>query len=69
MGAAREAGIPSVLTEPQLAATAAEALAEELGVGITLADPLGGTGVEGRDSYFAMMRFNARAFREALGAP
>ena len=32
-------------------------------------DHLGGAGVEGRDGYFAMMRFNARAFREALGAP
>lgn len=67
--AARAAGLASVLAEPQLAATAARALAAELGVGVTVVDPLGGPGLDGRESYFEMMRFNARAFREALGGP
>ncbi len=64
---AREAGIPSVLAEPQLASTAAEALAAELGAGVTVVDPLGGPGLDERDGYLALMRFNARAFREGLG--
>lgn len=64
---ARDAGIPSVLTEPQLAATAARALADELGAGVVVVDPLGGPGLEGRDGYLELMRFNARAFREGLG--
>lgn len=65
--AARAAGVASVLAEPQLASTAAEALAGELGVEVRVVDPLGGPGLDGRESYFAMMRFNARAFRDALG--
>jgi ABC-type Zn uptake system ZnuABC Zn-binding protein ZnuA len=64
---ARAAGVTTILTEPQLASTAAEALAAELGVEVRVVDPLGGPGVEGREDYFEMMRFNARAFREALG--
>ena len=69
VGAARAAGITTVLSEPQLAETAAEALAAELGGDVTLVDPLGGPGLDGRESYFEMMRFNARAFRRALGGP
>jgi zinc transport system substrate-binding protein len=66
---AREAGVTTILAEPQLASTAAEALADELDVEVRVVDPLGGPGVEGREDYFQMMRFNARAFREALGGP
>jgi zinc transport system substrate-binding protein len=65
--AARGAHLTAVLTEPQLAATAAQALAEELGAEIVVVDPLGGSGLDGREGYLDMMRFNARSFARALG--
>lgn len=66
---ARRAGIHTILAEPQIAETAAEAVAQELGARVVIVDPLGGPNAEGRDSYFAMMRTNARTFARALGAP
>jgi zinc transport system substrate-binding protein len=65
---ARRAGVTTILAEPQLAETAAEAVAKELGVKVLVVDPLGGPNVQGRSSYFAMMRANARTFALALGA-
>lgn len=67
--AARAEGTTAVLSEPQLAETAALALAGEIDAGVVVVDPLGGAGVEGRESYFDLMRFNARAFARALGTP
>lgn len=64
--AARRAGISSVLTEPQMAETAAQALADEVGARVVVVDPLGGPGLPGRGSYLDLMRFNAQAFAEAL---
>jgi zinc transport system substrate-binding protein len=66
---ARSEGLTAVLSEPQLAGTAALALADELGAVVVVVDPLGGAMLEGRDGYLQMMRFNARAFRRALGGP
>lgn len=66
---ARSSGVTAVLAEPQLAETAAAALAGELHVGVIVVDPLGGPGLPGRESYTEMMRTNARAFARALGAP
>jgi ABC-type Zn2+ transport system substrate-binding protein/surface adhesin len=57
------------LSEPQLAGTAARALADELGADIVLVDPLGGPGLPGRTRYLEMMRFNALSFSRALGQP
>jgi len=65
----RAAGLRVVLAEPQLASGAAEALAQELAAEIRVVDPLGGPGLEGRESYLSMMRFNARSFRTALTPP
>jgi len=67
--AARATGLGAVLTEPQLAETAARALADEVGAEVVLVDPLGGPGLPGREGYFDLMRFNARAFARALGNP
>jgi zinc transport system substrate-binding protein len=67
--AARATGLRAVLTEPQLAETAARALADEVGAEIVLVDPLGGPGLPDREGYFQLMRFNARAFARALGNP
>jgi zinc transport system substrate-binding protein len=66
--AARAAGVDAVLTEPQMAETAARALAGELAVDVVVVDPLGGPGIEGREGYLDLMRYDARAFARALGA-
>jgi zinc transport system substrate-binding protein len=67
LGRARAAGVRVVFTEPQLGETGARAFAEQLGAAVELLDPLGGPGLEGRDGYFAMMRFNTEALARALG--
>lgn len=68
LDAARGQGLDAVLSEPQLSASAARALAAEVGARVILVDPLGGPGMDGRESYLELMRFNARAFADALGA-
>jgi zinc transport system substrate-binding protein len=65
---ARGRGIGAVIAEPQLGRAGVEAVAGELDVAVEVADPVGGEGLEGRGDYFALMRFNARAFARALGA-
>lgn len=65
---ARAAGLDAVLAEPQLAGSVAVALAEELGARVVVVDPLGGPELPGRRRYLDMMRFNAGAFADALGA-
>jgi len=66
--AAREARLTAVLAEPQLAETAARALASELGARVVTVDPLGGPDLTDRSDYMSLMRYNARAFAQALGA-
>ncbi|GIX49034.1 MAG: periplasmic divalent manganese/zinc-binding lipoprotein [Candidatus Tectimicrobiota bacterium] len=53
-----------VFVEPQLVVTPLQALARDAGLELRLLDPLGG--VAGRDSYLAMMRFNAEQIAAAL---
>lgn len=65
---ARASGVTAVLAEPQLAATAASALAGELHADVIVVDPLGGPGLPGREDYTEMMRTDGRAFARALGA-
>jgi ABC-type Zn uptake system ZnuABC Zn-binding protein ZnuA len=57
----RREGVKAVVIEPQLATTAAHALARETGARVAMLDPTGGPGVPGRDSYFALMRYNLTA--------
>ncbi len=64
---ARRHGVPCVFVEPHLGETAARALAVELAIPTCFLDPLGGPGLEGRDSYLALLRFNTRRFLEGLG--
>jgi zinc transport system substrate-binding protein len=66
---ARASGVSAVLAEPQLAETAAAALAGELDAKVIVVDPLGGPGLPGRESYTELMRTDGRAFARALGAP
>jgi zinc transport system substrate-binding protein len=65
---ARARGGAAVIAEPQLGRAGVDALARELGVRVEVADPVGGEGLEGRDDYLSLMRYNARAFARALGA-
>lgn len=66
--AARGRGGAAVIAEPQLGRAGVDALARELGVPVEVADPVGGEGLDGRDDYLSLMRYNARAFARALGA-
>ncbi|MDX1675419.1 MAG: metal ABC transporter substrate-binding protein [Longimicrobiales bacterium] len=63
----RTAGVRAVIAEPQLGRAGVDALADELGVPVVIADAVGGAGLEGREDYLSLMRFNARAFARALG--
>jgi ABC-type Zn uptake system ZnuABC Zn-binding protein ZnuA len=64
--AARDRGVRAVFVEPQLGPAGARTVAAELGVEAFLLDPEGGAGQEGRESYLALMRFNARQMARAL---
>ncbi|MFO7893154.1 MAG: metal ABC transporter substrate-binding protein [Longimicrobiales bacterium] len=63
----RASGVHAVIAEPQLGRAGVDALADELGVNVEVADAVGGTGLEEREDYLSLMRFNARAFARALG--
>jgi zinc transport system substrate-binding protein len=65
---ARQRGGAAVIAEPQLGRAGVDALARELNVRVEIADPVGGEGLDGRDDYLGLMRYNARAFARALGS-
>lgn len=66
---ARDAGIRNILVEPQLDPRVAQTIANEFGAGTVVVDPLGDSGDPARSTYEGLMRFNARAFGQALGGP
>lgn len=57
-------GAKAIFSEVQLAPRPAEVVAESAGLALYLLDPLGG--VEGRESYSDLMRYNAGVILEAL---
>lgn len=63
---ARTRGIRCIFIEPQLGETAARALASELSLPTVLLDPLGGPGLEGREGYFQLLRFDAAQMAAGL---
>lgn len=63
---ARREKVKAVFAEPQFSAKAAEVIAQEFGADVLTVDPLGGEGLEGRDSYLSLMRHNAAVFRDGL---
>lgn len=65
--AAREAEVPALLVEPQLAPRMAEVVGSEFGAELVVVDPLGDPEDPQRRHYEGLLRFNARAFAEALG--
>jgi ABC-type Zn uptake system ZnuABC Zn-binding protein ZnuA len=60
----RQGGLGRLFTEPQFPPAAARVVAREARLELTLVDPIGG--VPGRETYPALMRFNADAFRRGL---
>ena len=68
VGQARDRDVRAVIAEPQLARGGVEAVAGELDVRVEVADAIGGPGLDGRDRYLDLMRWNAAAFARALGA-
>jgi zinc transport system substrate-binding protein len=55
-----------VINEPQLSPKPAQVLAEQLKVPMITLDPIGGKGVEGRDSYIALMTYNLRQLAKVM---
>jgi zinc transport system substrate-binding protein len=62
----RREQVRAVVIEPQLSTNAAQALARETGARVGLLDPYGGTGVPGRETYLALMRYNVASLVKLL---
>lgn len=63
---ARRSHARALIVEPQFSARLGEQIAKELTGKVAMADPLGSPDIAGRASYLDLMRFNAKAFAEAL---
>ncbi|MBX7246031.1 MAG: metal ABC transporter substrate-binding protein [Candidatus Sumerlaeaceae bacterium] len=63
----RELKLTTVFSEPQFSPRMADILAKEIGGTVDMLDPLGGPGIEGRDSYVAILRFNGAQLVRCLG--
>jgi zinc transport system substrate-binding protein len=62
----RREKVEAIVIEPQLTATAAQALARETGARVGILDPYGGRGISGRESYLDLMRYNVAALVKLL---
>ncbi|MBI5835426.1 MAG: zinc ABC transporter substrate-binding protein [Armatimonadetes bacterium] len=60
-------GAGCLFTEVQLSDKLDRAVAKEAGVRVGVLDPLGGPDIVGRNSYAAIMRYNAKQFVDGLG--
>jgi zinc transport system substrate-binding protein len=63
---AKELKVKAIFAEPQFSTKAADAIAGDSGAIVLLLDPIGGIGLEGRDSYIALMRYNVGQMGEAM---
>lgn len=63
----RASRVRAVFAEAQFSPAAARVLAGDAGIRVAFVDPIGGT--PGRLDYADLLRYDARAFRAALGAP
>jgi ABC-type Zn uptake system ZnuABC Zn-binding protein ZnuA len=59
----RATGVRTLFAEPQLSLDPIRPIARDLGVTLSVLDPLGG--VPGRDTYLDLLRFNARQVADA----
>jgi ABC-type Zn uptake system ZnuABC Zn-binding protein ZnuA len=66
--AARDAGIPAIMIEPQLGGRVAGVIGAEYGASTVIVDPNGDETDPERDTYEELMRFDARGFQRALGS-
>jgi len=66
VASARAARVRALLIEPQFNPRMAQQIAGEFGGRTVLVDAIGGPDVAGRNHYIDLMRYNARAFLEAL---
>ncbi|MCA9376269.1 MAG: zinc ABC transporter substrate-binding protein [Candidatus Doudnabacteria bacterium] len=64
--AAESGAAQFIATEPQLSAQVATTLACDLGLPTVVLDPLGGEGIEGRETYQDLLRYNVEAVDEGL---
>ncbi|HHY39044.1 MAG TPA: zinc ABC transporter substrate-binding protein [Clostridia bacterium] len=64
---AKRSGAQAIFVEPQFSAKMAETIAQELGVEVYEADPIGKEGVPGFNTYIDLMKHNVEVFRKALG--
>ena len=58
--------VKAIFAEPQFSTKAADAIAADSGAEVLLLDPIGGPGLDGRDSYIALMEYNVRQMGEAM---
>ncbi len=63
---ARSHDVKAIFAEPQFSTKAAESIADECEAQVLLLDPLGGPGLEGRDSYLGLMRYNVDQMAGAM---
>jgi ABC-type Zn uptake system ZnuABC Zn-binding protein ZnuA len=63
---ARAAHVRAFLIEPQFSPRMAEQVAHEIGAQLVTVDPLGGPLLPDRQHYLDLMRYNLRAFAQAL---
>lgn len=58
--------IRAVFAEPQLNPKVAEVIANEANAKVLFLDPMGGSDIKGRNSYFDLMKYNLKVFQEAM---
>ncbi len=63
---ARALDVRAIFAEPQFSTKAADSIAAESGAKVLLLDPIGGPGLEGRDSYLDLMRYDTAQMEEAM---
>ncbi len=62
----RRSGARVVFAEPQFSPKIAEVIAKEAGAKVLFLDPNGGPGLQGRDTYLGLMRYNLSVLEEAM---
>lgn len=63
---AKDNSINAIFSEAQFPPALAERIAEESGLNLLELDPLGGPGIEGRENYIGLMRYNLNMFLEGF---
>jgi zinc transport system substrate-binding protein len=62
----KELNVKAIFAEPQFSTKVADTIADGSGAKVLLLDPIGGPGLEGRDSYIALMRYDVGQMGEAM---